>query len=256
MYNYQSKLILRIALLFFLYCHFSSPLVAQNKDSLKVHEPLKATANVNINSKGISLFPNLTYGKPAVILTGSVGKKNIYFEPELRWGLNGKPWSYIFWFRYKYKKSEHFGFNVGAHPSYVMRKDSFSINGKNELRYTAQRYFAAEIIPTYYFSRKFALGVQYLYSKGLDPYATQNSHFLSLQPKFPFINVGKNYYFSFYPQIFHLKLDAKEGTYVSESLFLNWKDHPLSISSIFTYKIKSTISGNDIVWNIGLNYKI
>ncbi len=256
MNNYQSKLIWRTVLLIFFYCNLLNPIVAQKKDSLKVHAPLKATANVNINSKGISLFPNLTYGKPAVILTGSVGKNNIYFEPELRWGLTGKPWSYIFWFRYKYKKSEHFGFNVGAHPSYVVRKDSININGKNELRYIAQRYFAGEIVPTYYFSKKFALGIQYLYSKGLDPYAIQNSHFLSFQPKFPDINVSKNYYLSFYPQLFHLILDAKEGTYASESLFLNWKNHPLSISSIFTYKIKSTIAGNNIVWNIGLNYKL
>ncbi|MFN8354065.1 MAG: hypothetical protein U0Y10_06465 [Spirosomataceae bacterium] len=232
------------------------PAFAQKTDSLKKIEPLHATANININNNGISLFPNLSFGKPAAIIIVSVGKKNIYFEPELRWGLNGKPWSYIYWFRYKYHKTEKFGINVGAHPSYVLRESAVSINGVLENRFISQRYAAGEVVPTYYFSKKFALGIHYLYSKGLDSYATQNSHFVSLQPKFPNLKVHKDYYFSFYPQVFHLILDDKEGTYVSESLSLNKANYPLSISSIFTYKIKSTIPGDDVVWNVGLNLKL
>lgn len=69
---------------------------AQDKDSVKVQNPLTASFNLNINNNGISLFPNLSFGKTAVILNLTVGKKGLFFEPELRWGLNGKPWSYIY----------------------------------------------------------------------------------------------------------------------------------------------------------------
>lgn len=231
--------------------------IGQNTEVTNVkNEPLKASASLNVTNNGISLFPNLSFGKPAAILNVSVGKKNIYFEPELRWGLNGKPWSYIYWFRYKYRKSESFGINAGVHPSYVFREQTVVINNQSENRYIAQRYVAGEVVPTYYFSKKFALGVHFLYSRGLDSYATQNSYFISLQPKFPAITVSKSYYLSFYPQLFHLRLDSKEGTYVSESLSLNRLHFPLSISSIFTYKIKSTIPGDNVVWNIGLNLKL
>lgn len=225
------------------------------KDSVKTPEPLHATANIHVTNNGLSLFPNLSFGKPAAILNLSVGKKNIYFEPELRWGLNGKPWSYIYWFRYKYRQS-HWGINTGVHPSYVFKETAVSINGKSENRYISQRYFAGEIVPTYYFSKTFALGFHYLYSKGLDSYAVQNSHFVALQPKFPHISISDNYYLGFFPQIFHLRLDDKNGTYLSEMLTLNKKNCPFYISSIFTYKIKSTIPGDDIVWNIGLNVKL
>ncbi len=224
--------------LIFLFYNFSSLVLAQQKDSLHVPEPLKATANLNINNNGISLFPNLSFGKPAAIITLSVGKKNIYFEPELRWGLNGKPWSYIYWFRYKYRKFEKFGVNVGAHPSYVLKETTVNINNIQENRFVSQRYLAAEIVPTYYFSKKFTLSVQYLYSKGLDSYAIQDSHFFAIQPKFPYLNLKKDFYMSFNPQVFYLALDDKNGTYFSESLFLAKSNFPLSISSIFTYKIK------------------
>jgi hypothetical protein len=244
----------KLLIVAFLFIGFTA--ISQKPDSIKVREALKATANININNNGISLFPNLSFGKPAVIITGSVGKKNIYFEPELRWGLDGKPWSYIFWFRYKYRKSPKFGVNLGAHPSYIIRESTVTINGNLENRYVAQRYFAAEIVPTYYFSRSFALGFQYLHSIGLDSYATQKSDFVAIQPKFPQVNVSKNYYLSFYPQFFYLRLDDKNGTYISESLSLSKNNFPLSISSIFTYKLKSTIPGDDFVWNVGVNIKL
>lgn len=234
---------------------FVSHTVFSQKDSVKHIEPLKATANFQITNNGLSLFPNLSFGKPAAIINASIGKKNIYFEPELRWGLNLKPWSYIFWLRYKYRKSEKFGVNIGTHPSYVIRETAVTINGVADKRYVAQRYLAGEIIPTYYFSKKFAFGIHYLYSKGLDNYATQNSHFLSFQPRFSNLKVVRDYYLNFNPQIFHLILDDKEGTYVSEMLSLNKKDSPFYISSTLTYKIKSTIPGDDFVWNIGLNVK-
>ena len=251
----QSSTFNKKALLFLVLTNISLSAFSQI-DSLKKAEPLKASANIQITNNGISLFPNFSLGKPAVILNLSIGKRNIYFEPELRWGLNGQPWSYIYWLRYKYRKTENFGFNFGVHPSYVFKETPVFINGVQENRYISQRYFSGEIVPAYYFSKKFTLGVHYLYSKGLDSYATQNSHFIALQPKFPNITVTKTWFLSLNPQVFYLVLDDKSGTYVSESLSLNKKNLPLNISSIFTYKINSTIPGDDIVWNIAVNYKL
>lgn len=56
---------------------------------------------VTITNKGISIVPNLTLGKPAVIFDLSVGKRKLSFEPSLRFALEGKPWSFLFWWRYK-----------------------------------------------------------------------------------------------------------------------------------------------------------
>ncbi len=231
-------------------------LKAQKSDSVKVQEPLKATANINLNNNGISLFPNLSFGKPAAIINLTIGKKGVFFEPEFRWGLNGKPWSYIYWMRYRIKNREHFGFNVGAHPSYVIRENTVTINGAEVKRYISQRYIAAELFPVYIHSPKFQLGFYGLYSKGLDSYAVQNSYFVSLQPRFPHISINKNYYLSLFPQLFYLNLDGKQGTYVNETLRINKENCPIGISSILTYKLRSTIPGDKVVWNVGLNIKL
>lgn len=247
--NFNKKTLL-ILLVF-----INATVFAQKKDSLKHTEPLKASANIQFTNNGISLFPNLMLGKPATIINLSVGKKHLFFEPELRWRLNGDPWSYIFWLRYRPKRTEHFSWHIGAHPSYVIRETQLTNNGITDSKWVAIRYLAGEIVPVWHQSSKFALAGHFLYSKGLDNYATQKSVFLSIQPRFPNIELNKNFYAGFFPQVFHLVLDDKKGTYYSQMISLNKKNFPVYLSSVFTYKINSTIAGDKIVWNVGLNVK-
>ncbi|AFK03357.1 hypothetical protein Emtol_2219 [Emticicia oligotrophica DSM 17448] len=230
---------------------------AQKNDSLKKSEPLRASANIQVTNNGVSLFPNLMLGKPAAIINLTVGKKHIFFEPELRWRLNGEPWSYIFWLRYRPKRTEHFSWHVGAHPSYVVRPNQVVVNGKTENRWVAQRFLAAEFVPVWHYSPKFALGLHILGSKGLDKnYGVQKSSYVSLQPRFPHIGISKEYYLGFFPQVFHLTLDQTQGTYYSQMLSINKMNLPFYLSTIFTYKLKGNIPGDNIVWNIGLNVKL
>ena len=46
---------------------------------------------VTVTNKGISLVPTFTLGKPAAIFDPSTGKRKLYFEPQLRFALEGKP---------------------------------------------------------------------------------------------------------------------------------------------------------------------
>jgi len=244
----------RITFLLFLFCYFL--VFAQKADTLKKNEALQASGNIQITNNGVSLFPNLMLGKPATIINLTVGKKHVFFEPELRWTLNGEPWSYIFWLRYRPKRTEHFSWHVGVHPSYVLRSSQIFFNGKVENRWVSQRYFAGEFVPVWHQSSKFSIGLHLLASKGLDSYAIQKSTYISLQPRFPTIGISKNYYLGFFPQIFHLSLDDKKGVYYSQMLSLNRKKLPVYVSTIFTYKLKSMIAGDNVVWNIGLNYRL
>jgi hypothetical protein len=194
--------------LLFLFCNVGA--FAQKTDSLKKTESLHTTANIQVTNNGVSLFPNLMLGKPAAIINLTVGKKHIFFEPELRWRLNGEPWSYIFWLRYRPKRTEHFSWHVGAHPSYVVRPSQVTINGNLENRWVANRFFAAEFVPVWHHSTKFSVGLHILGSKGLDKnYGVQKSSYVSLQPRFPNIEISKNYYLGFFPQVFYLILGVQ-----------------------------------------------
>ncbi len=52
---------------------------------------------VSVTNNGISLVPTFSLGKPAVIFDMVVGKRKLSFEPQLRFALDGKPWSFLFW---------------------------------------------------------------------------------------------------------------------------------------------------------------
>ena len=63
---------------------------------------------VTVTNKGISFIPNLALGKPAIIFDFSVGNERFSFDPQFRFALEGKPWSFLFWFRYKIAESINF----------------------------------------------------------------------------------------------------------------------------------------------------
>jgi hypothetical protein len=50
---------------------------------------------VSVTNKGISLIPSFTLGRPAAIFDLAVRKGDLGFEPQFRFGLDGKPWSFL-----------------------------------------------------------------------------------------------------------------------------------------------------------------
>ena len=60
---------------------------------------------ITVTNKGISTIPNLTLGKPAVLFDFVIGGDRLSFEPSFRFAMEGKPWSFLFWWRYKLVES-------------------------------------------------------------------------------------------------------------------------------------------------------
>lgn len=225
-----------------------------SQETKKPKDPITAHGNLNITDNGLSLFPNLSLGKPATIINLAVGNSKLAFEPELRWGLNGKPWSYIFWFRYRFNTPK-FQLRVGAHPAYILNEQQVQISNGPETRFIATRYFAAEVSPMLKISPKVQVAVHLLRGVASDDYGVPFSNFISLQPRFMQLGLGKNFYFDFFPQVFFLQLDNVSGTYFSETLTFNKRDFPIYLSHTMTYAIKSNISGDPFVSSFGLNIR-
>lgn len=59
--------------------------------------PIEVVGAVNVNSKGISTVPALTLGRPAAIFDLAVRKGDFGFEPQFRFALDGRPWSFLLW---------------------------------------------------------------------------------------------------------------------------------------------------------------
>ena len=86
----------------------------------------------SITHNGISLVPSFSLGDPALLFDLKFTKGRVSFEPDMRFALEGKPWSMLFWFRYKAIQNKKFSLRVGAHPALNFRTVSIIRDGETE----------------------------------------------------------------------------------------------------------------------------
>lgn len=249
--NFKSIIKTNITLLLFLSLFTKG--FAQKRDSLKT--PSFFSGVITATNNGISLLPNLSLNKPAILFDLSIGKGRLSFDPMFRFQMNGKPWGFILWWRYRLIHRPKFKMSAGLHPAFIFREIPLtSSNGITQDYFITQRNLAGEITPTYYFNPKFGIGIHYLPALGLSKYGVRETHFLALRGLISNLHLGKKMSASLIPQFYYLKMDAKQGFYANVNLFLNLKNSPWAVSSIVSQALETAIAGKELVWNIGLNY--
>jgi hypothetical protein len=240
-----------VFLSFLLLSHFS---LAQKADSTQT--PSFFRGQITVTNNGISLIPNFSLNKPAAFFDLSMGKGRLSFDPMLRFELNGKPWTFVLWLRYKLIAQKKFSMSVGAHPSFLFRTETVTINGTSKDVMTSQRYFAWEATPTYQLNKKVGLGVYYLGAHGLTKDLIQLSHFVAFRALISNIPLGKHFNFTAIPQLYYLKQDKIAGYYWNAILNVEKNNFPLMVSLNLSQTIQSEIVGKDFLWGIGLVYNI
>jgi hypothetical protein len=247
--SFKQNLLL-IALLHFTYCSFS-----QKADSTK--HVVNFKTSVSVTNNGFSFIPSFSLGKPAAIVNLAIGGKKFSFEPELRFSLEGKPWSFIFIWRYKLITTNKFQFTVGAHaPALAYRTVSVEKNGVTQNLIQVQRFLAYELIPNYNFTKNISIGLFYLYAHGIEEDAAKNTHFISLRSSFSSIKLSNQYYLKFNPHVFYLNSDNIEGFYASSGLTLVKQHFPISIATMVNKPLKTDIAGKVFDWNVSLIYSL
>ncbi|MEY4383956.1 MAG: hypothetical protein RI995_1498 [Bacteroidota bacterium] len=239
-----------ICIIFFISVTNGSALLAADSTAVERH----VSGNITVTQNGISLLPNMSLGKPALIMEYSLGSKKYAFEPQLRFSLDGKPWSFIFWFRKRlqYKK---FGLTLGTHPSIVFkRKNVMDANGETIESLDVQQYAVGEISPNYRISPNTTIGMYYLTSFAWINAPVHQTQFVTLNAVMNNIKLGGNFRLRVFPQVYFLKMDDIQGTYATATLTLSHKKSPIFISTILNQKFNSTIPGKDFVWNVSLGY--
>jgi hypothetical protein len=56
------------------------------------------------------------------------------------------------------------------------------------------------------------------------------------------------------PQVFYLKVDDTSGTYITSNFTVTKPGFPIGFQGLVNQKIKSTIAGDDFIWNVGIMY--
>ncbi len=207
-----------------------------------------------ITNNGVSVIPIFSLGKPAAIINFTVGRK-FTFEPEFRVSLEGKPWSFIYWFRYKLAKTPKFSLSIGAHPAIIFKTIPVTFNGNNEQILRAQRFVAAEMAQNYRFNNHVNLGFYYLVGAGSVENKTKPTNLLVLRSGYNNINLGKEFVAGINSQLIYLFTNGEEGSYVNATLTLAHKLSPVSLSYFYNQPINTSITGGkNPLWNIGATY--
>ena len=240
-----------ILLIAFLTCaHFSW---SQKADSLQVVRHFGGAVSVTHN--GISFIPTFSLGKPAVIFDLSMGKKRLSFEPQLRFALEGKPWSFLFWWRYSLVDNKRLTVKLGAHPALNFKTSSLTVDGVSRDMIVARRYLAGEIAPNFHVTKNISVGTYYLFSRGIDEGTVRSTNFVTVNAGFSHIPLFRSCFMKFIPQVYYLKQDRHDGFYATSTLTLAKKGCPFSLSAIFNKTIRTDIPGSkDFVWNATLVY--
>lgn len=208
-----------------------------------------------VTNNGMSTIPNLSLGKPATIFDLKISRKKLSFEPQFRFALEGKPWSFLFWWRYKLLESDKFKLIVGANPALSFKTITISNDSISKGYMIVRRILTGELAPTYTVSKNMTLGIYWMYSYGVEKESVRNNNFISLRSNFSNIKLYSQYQMRFTPQIYWLNLDDKNGFYVGSTLSLVKRDFPFSISSTMNKAIKTEIAqGKNFLWNIGIVY--
>ena len=214
------------------------------------------SASATITTEGISIVPALSLGEPAAIFNLSVGHR-LTFEPDLRFSLEGEPWSFLFWFRYDFVDTEKFELNIGAHPEINFRTTNATINDAANEIIEARRFLAGELDASYMVAPDVTVGSYYLYGHGFEVSVPDNTHYLSFRSTLSEIYLFQDIFLTMSPELYYLKIDRDDGVYIASGMNLGKDNVPVSISAFYNQTIHSNISGSPVtLWNLSLTYSI
>ncbi len=250
----NSKSILSFGKALLLFFLLSPALVSfsQTGDSTKVIHHF--SGNIQATNNGISLIPSLTLGKPAVMFNFSIGNEKLTFDPQLRFAMEGKPWSFIFWWRYQLVQHEKFQMRLGAHPAFSFKETNVIKDGTAMDIMRVRRYLAGEIAPNFKISKNISISPYYLYAYGVEEDITKNTHYIALQSNFSNLKITDQFYLGINPQVYFLKMDKLTGSYFASTFAISKKNFPVSVSFMMNKTIDSEIVADDFVWSASIVY--
>jgi hypothetical protein len=223
--------------------------IKSKKDTLRFRSEVSATNN------GFSFNPAFTLGKPAAILDMSIAWRRFSFEPQFRFSLEGKPWSFIFIYRYKIVANKKFQLSLGTHlPGMPFISRTVTTAGVTITETVINRYVVAEFIPTYFITPNTNIGIYYNYAHGIEPEAIQHLHFFSIRAGFFNVKMSRQFRLNATPQFFYTKLDARQGYYFSAAVSVAKIHFPVSVGAAMYQAFQTDVAGKTFNWNVSLIY--
>ena len=210
---------------------------------------------ITLTSNGISQIPAYSLDKPAISGFFYLKLKRFSYEPDINYGVDGRPWGMGNSFMYLVVDKKKLKFKSGlalglafSYPEVLQGGQMVKIN-------KSERYLIAKLIPTYLISKKTSLSLIYWNAHNLEQASINAINFLSAVLSISNISLSEKMYCSISPQIFYLNVDGEDGVFFSPIAALGIKKFPLYLSSqINTTLLTNMSSDPGFKWNLALNY--
>jgi hypothetical protein len=255
MSNLNKNTCFKTLILLFLFCHNFINTKAQTDTTSKI---INFRGAGSITKNGFSFIPAFSLGKPAAIFNFNInGGKRFSFDPEFRFALkDGRPWSFIFIWRYKFINQKRFQASVGTHfPAVPFRVLAYETSPKIKNTLAVSRVIPFEFTPTVIINKNNSLSLFCLYAKGVSDDANNHTALVSLR-SFSTIKLIKSLSLRLNPQLFYLKLDKRDGYYFASNFTLSSKKTSFYLGSTINKPLKTDIAGKSFDWNISLGYAL
>lgn len=237
----------QICFLFFIF-FFSTILQAQDSTA---KNPLSLSGNVQLTNNGTSPVPIFTLGKPAIIGSTIIRKNRFYFNSELYFGINAKPWTINTRFGFFIIDNNKWSINVASNMSLFFLQRDPNLNNNEEFQ--LQRYWANEINGICRVKENRSIQFQYWHTADLDKLGIRREEFVNLAYAFDNMKVFKEFFLSIKPSIFYLYDDKTlEGVFVAQTTTLQPKNWPVNFFLQTTLPLHF-VPENKFLWNTGLN---
>lgn len=245
--------LIKIIALLFLLITFSFNAISQSNDSLVYKTEVRGS--LSFTNNGFSFIPAFTLDKPAALAYLTVDRGRFSFNADIRYALEGRPWAVAFISRYKLLNTPKKQVSLGLYfPTISFIQTPMFIGRKSTEILEAQQAISPELTAGFPLTKKFTLGGNYLYNKGIGNTFIKNGHYLALWSNLTKVELHNNFQLGINSQIFYLRANDQGGSYVSCQIKLAKKDFPITLSSMMFKTISSNLGGKDANWNLSLNY--
>ncbi len=231
----------------------SSLAFAEEKDSTKT---AYLAGQITATNNGVALIPSFSLGKPAVLFDMNLGKGRLSFDPMFRFAMNGKPWAFIFWWRYKLIETKKWSMGVGAHPSVIFNEATIQEKGVSHTYLVANRFFAMELSPTYHITKNTSFGIYTLKARSLGRAEVLNNTFLAVRGHIANIIVAPRWLLTLSPQAYFLKMNEKTGIYGNITAGIRLPNSAISLTGLVNHGFKTEIEGKRTLYSAGLVYHV
>jgi hypothetical protein len=227
--------------------------ITAQKDTSKYKPELSGV--VILTSNGISQIPAYSLDKPAVSAFFNLKLKRFSYEPDINYGIDGRPWGMGNTFMYLVTDKKKLKFKAGLALGLAFSYPEVLQGGRMVRINKAERFLIAKLIPSYIISKTTSLSLIYWNAYNLEHESIKLINFLSAILSISNVPVGHRMYISIFPQVFYLNVDGEDGLFFSPTVAFGIKNFPLYLSSqVNTTLFTNMNSDPGFKWNVALNY--